>query len=127
MRGSRPCRLALLLLAVAAAAGGHDFRRDFDVVWGEGNARFRDGGREVELSLDERTGARLQSKERYLFGRFDLEIKLVPGESAGTITSFYVSAPLSSICALVNYSTALLRLARIMVQCRSKLPHLVSS
>ena len=93
MRG--PCRLALLALALAvaaAAAGGHDFRRDFDVVWGEGNARFLDGGRQVELSLDERTGARLQSKERYLFGRFDLEIKLVAGESAGTITSFYVSA-----------------------------------
>lgn len=75
----------------AAAAGEHDFRRDFEVVWGKGNARFRDGGREVELSLDERTGARLQSKRRYLFGRFDLEIKLVAGESAGTITSFYVS------------------------------------
>ena len=72
-------------------------------------------------------GVGFQTKERYLFGGFDLEIKLVPGESAGTITSLYVSAPLSSICGLVNYSTALLRLARIMVQCRSKLPHLVSS
>jgi hypothetical protein len=93
MRASDLCRPALLLalLAAAAAAGDHDFRRDFDVTWGEGNARFRDGGREVELSLDRRTGARLQSKERYLFGRFDIEIKLVPGESAGTITSFYVS------------------------------------
>ena len=71
MRG--PCRLALLALALAvaaAAAGGHDFRRDFDVVWGEGNARFLDGGRQVELSLDERTGARLQSKERPLRPRY---------------------------------------------------------
>nr|CAB3468894.1 unnamed protein product [Digitaria exilis] len=96
MGASGLCWPALLLLVVVAlalppaAAGDHDFRRDFDVVWGQGNARFRDGGREVELSLDERTGARLQSKRRYLFGRFDLEIKLVPGESAGTITSFYI-------------------------------------
>ncbi|CAN6162880.1 unnamed protein product [Urochloa humidicola] len=98
MSASGLCQLALLILllslaAAAAAAevsGEHDFRRDFDVVWGEGNARFRDGGRQVELSLDTHTGARLQSKQRYLFGRFDIDIKLVPGESAGTITSFYI-------------------------------------
>lgn len=82
----------LALVAATTDAGGeHDFHRDFEVTWGEGNARFRDGGRLVVLSLDERTGARMQSKDRYLFGRFDLDIKLVPGESAGTITAFYVS------------------------------------
>uniref|UniRef100_A0A0A9CP76 Xyloglucan endotransglucosylase/hydrolase n=1 Tax=Arundo donax TaxID=35708 RepID=A0A0A9CP76_ARUDO len=100
MRASGPWRLVVaLVLAVTTSAvavdayrggGDHNFHRDFDVAWGEGNARFRDGGRLVELSLDERTGARLQSKERYLFGRFDLEIKLVAGDSAGTITSFYI-------------------------------------
>jgi xyloglucan:xyloglucosyl transferase TCH4 len=92
----RVCRLAPFFLLVLTVAGGghHDFRRDFEVTWGQDNARFRDGGRVVELSLDERTGARMQSKDRYLFGRFDLDIKLVPGESAGTITAFYVSQPL---------------------------------
>lgn len=103
MRGGASLRLrwpaalvAVVAAAVTAAAaaaghGDHNFHRDFDAVWGKGNARFRDGGRMVELTLDEQTGARLQSKERFLFGRFDLEIKLVRGESAGTITSFYVS------------------------------------
>ncbi|KAL6603229.1 hypothetical protein ACP70R_043590 [Stipagrostis hirtigluma subsp. patula] len=99
MRASLLWRLGVLVVAVVVTVeahrgggggGGHDIRRDFDVVWGEGNARFRDGGRMVELSLDERSGARLQSRERYLFGRFDLQIKLVAGESAGTITSFYI-------------------------------------
>uniref|UniRef100_A0A0E0HI60 Xyloglucan endotransglucosylase/hydrolase n=1 Tax=Oryza nivara TaxID=4536 RepID=A0A0E0HI60_ORYNI len=101
MRGGASLRLrwpaalvAVVAAAVTAAAaaghGDHNFHRDFDAVWGKGNARFRDGGRMVELTLDEQTGARLQSKERFLFGRFDLEIKLVRGESAGTITSFYI-------------------------------------
>lgn len=114
----------LVALAVAAAAVVHgsdayyrgdnnhssSLHGDFDAVWGQRNARFRDEGRVVELTLDEETGSRLQSKDRYLFGRFDLDIKLVPGDSAGTITSFYVSvfsavdrsllAP--SILALVN-------------------------
>ncbi|WVZ78722.1 hypothetical protein U9M48_026385 [Paspalum notatum var. saurae] len=85
-----PLLVALVVAAAASGADDHNFHRDFDVVWGAGNARFRDGGREVELSLDARTGARLQSKRRYLFGRFDLEMKLVAGESAGTITSFYI-------------------------------------
>jgi hypothetical protein len=40
MRASNLCRPALLLLlvlltiAATAAAGDHDFRRDFDVTWG---------------------------------------------------------------------------------------------
>ncbi|XP_047055744.1 xyloglucan endotransglucosylase protein 7-like [Lolium rigidum] len=84
--------VALLAMSAAAVAAAVDrsFHRDFDAVWGKRNARFLEQGRVVELSLDERTGSRLESKDRYLFGRFDLDIRLVAGESAGTITSFYI-------------------------------------
>lgn len=77
--------------AAAAVKAGRSLHRDFDAVWGKRNARFFDDGRVVELALDRETGSRLESKDRYLFGRFDLDIRLVAGESAGTITSFYVS------------------------------------
>ncbi|EMS67886.1 Brassinosteroid-regulated protein BRU1 [Triticum urartu] len=70
--------------------GCRSLHRDFDAVWGKRNARFFDDGRVVELALDRETGSRLESKDRYLFGRFDLDIRLVAGESAGTITSFYI-------------------------------------
>ncbi|XP_020090869.1 xyloglucan endotransglucosylase/hydrolase protein 24-like [Ananas comosus] len=86
------CLAFTLILGGSIVVGvrGNDFTRDFDVVWGRENARILDGGRLLELSLDQRSGSRIESKNRFLFGRVDLQIKLVAGGSAGTITSFYI-------------------------------------
>lgn len=36
-------------------------------------------------------GAGFQSKSKYMFGKVTIQIKLVEGDSAGTVTAFYVS------------------------------------
>jgi xyloglucan:xyloglucosyl transferase len=73
-----------------------NFYQDFDITWGDNHAKILDGGQLLTLSLDEASGSGFQSKNEYLFGRIDMQIKLVAGNSAGTVTAYYVSLASSS-------------------------------
>ena len=73
------------------AALASNLNQELDLTWGGDRAKIVDGGNILSLTLDKASGSGFQSKKEYLFGRLDMEIKLVAGDSAGTVTAYYAS------------------------------------
>ncbi|TYK11852.1 putative xyloglucan endotransglucosylase/hydrolase protein 23 precursor [Cucumis melo var. makuwa] len=77
---------AASLIAISSA----NFNQDFQITWGDGRAKILNNGELLTLSLDKASGSGFQSQNEYLFGKIDMQLKLVAGNSAGTVTAYYI-------------------------------------
>lgn len=82
--------LVSFALSTTSVNGGNFFQ-DFEATFGDGRVNRYGAGQFLSLTLDRDSGSGFRSKKEYLFGRIDMQLKLVAGDSAGTVTAYYVS------------------------------------
>ncbi|OWM89267.1 hypothetical protein CDL15_Pgr010554 [Punica granatum] len=64
---------------------------------GDGRAKILNNGELLTLSPGQGlSGSGFQSKNEYMFGKIDMQLKLAPGNSASTVTAYYLSSKCSN-------------------------------
>lgn len=78
------------LMMVVTSVSSKKFDELFQARWALDHFVYQ--GDTLKMKLDNFSGAGFSSKSKYMFGKVTVQIKLVEGDSAGTVTAFYMSS-----------------------------------
>jgi xyloglucan:xyloglucosyl transferase len=90
------CWTGIMQIANALGPAPGNFADYYEAQWGEQHIQSVNNGAQVNLILDQTSGAGFNSKKNYIYGYFSIKMKLIPGFSAGTVTAFFISSPAKS-------------------------------
>ncbi|CAM6119638.1 unnamed protein product [Calypogeia fissa] len=68
------------------------FDQLFQITWAPDHVQTSNGDTQVKLTLDQVNTSSFASKGKYQFGYLSTGIKLIPRDSAGTVTAYYLAS-----------------------------------
>ncbi|KAL3820992.1 hypothetical protein ACJIZ3_006897 [Penstemon smallii] len=87
---SKVCLIWVAFAAILGCTSSSRFDELYQPSWAMDHFTYE--GELIKMKLDNYSGAGFGSKSKYMFGKVTLQIKLVGGDSAGTVTAFYMSS-----------------------------------
>lgn len=81
----------MIVMVTAAPAAVALLKDDIGFMWGPDHSFFYDGGNALALCLEKSHGSGFRSNAAYLYARYDIDVKLVANDSAGTVTTVYLT------------------------------------